>query len=306
MSERYAVGIDIGGTKMAFALVDEQGKIHAEHRLPTNAENGVEAVITALAQGVRTLSQHVPIEGIGIGVPGYVNPTNGVVLEAVNLGWHNIPLADLLAAELKTVPVCVQKDVNAAVMGELRFGAAKSYQNVVLIAIGTGLGIGILNNGQPVTGLDGAAGELGHAGINPNGRLCRCGLRGCPEAYISGVGLLNGLAEHVTTDHLLARPDVTTQHILDAWQQGDSLAKVVMDEAFEQLAQVATICVGLLNPQLIIIGGGLGLALAEPLLSYLPDQIKRRTHAAAHRHLQVVRSQVASSAVGAAALILGD
>ncbi len=306
---RCAVGVDIGGTKIAFALVGEDGEILAEQRLPTRAE--VETLVDDLAAGIGALCANTAhrILGIGVGVPGYVDARRGVVLEAVNLGWRDVPLADLLGRRLSgSLPIQVQKDANAAVMGEYVFGAARGSHSAALIAIGTGLGLGLMVNGALVTGVGGAAGEIGHIGLDPGGRVCACGLRGCPESVISGVGLLAGAQHHRERfiESPLNRDDLTTQHILSAWQAGDALACLVLDEAFAQMALLSLWCIGLLNPDRLIIGGGLGLALADRLLPYLEQQIAQRTHAAARSGLTIVRSQVASSAVGAAALILGQ
>jgi glucokinase len=305
MTQQFAVGVDIGGTKMAFALVNQDGQILADHRLPTQPTTGVDQVIDTIIQGVNVVQDGHPIAGVGIGIPGYVDPVNGVVIEAVNLGWQNVALAERLSADFK-LPVKVQKDVNAAVWGEAKFGAAQGIRDGVLIAIGTGLGIGVMVKGRLVTGADGAAGELAHVALNLSGRLCRCGLRGCPETYISGIGLLAGVHEYASKypNSPLTQPNISTQQIIDAWHNNDPLAGQIFADAFERLTQITLMCVGLLNPQMIILGGGLGLALAETFLNHLSPQVIQRTHPAAHRNLRLVKSMVTSSAVGAAALIL--
>ncbi len=306
MTAALALGIDIGGTKIAYALVDAQGHTHATQRIPTNAAAGQQQVIANLLAGVEELlaQAHKPVAGIGVGVPGYVDPDAGIVHLAVNLGWHAVPLAQILR-ERFALPISVHKDANAAALGEITFGAAQGCRNAVCIAIGTGLGIGLVVDGAVVTGSRGAAGELAHTALTHGGRACACGLRGCPEAYISGVGLLAGLREHAAhyPDSALAQqPEPMPADILKAGEQGDTLAQQVLDEAFAQLAQILVWCAGLLNPERFVIGGGLGLALAG-WLPRLEAHLHQHTQPAAHEQVRVVASRLESNALGAAALV---
>ncbi len=192
-----AIGVDIGGTKIAFALVNRDGRVLDKYQLPTNAAKGSKAVVDAVAAGVQLLKRRsaAPVLGVGVGVPGFVDREQGIVRDAVNLGWREMPLGRELKAATG-LSVTVQNDVNALLEGELRFGAAQGCKTVALAAVGTGLGGALAVDGVVVNGATGSAGEIGHMAIMPPRRQCRCGLYGCVEAYLSGVGLGNGIAEH--------------------------------------------------------------------------------------------------------------
>jgi glucokinase len=306
-----ALGVDIGGTKIAFAAVDQQGHILAEHRIPTVPEQGVAAVLDRVADGIQhTLSQNnQPVQGIGVGSPGLVNPVTGICQQAVNLGWKEVPLRDELRSRLRlNVPVFVQRDTNAGTVGEWIFGAARGEQNFAYVAIGTGLGLGAVNDGKLLLGSALMAMEFGHVSLDPRGRRCTCGIRGCGEIYISGMGLMAGYHEHKPAhpQSCLAKiADVTVNDIVDALHAGDPLAGVIGEEAADKLASVIACCVGTIDPGLFVIGG-LGLVLYDWLLPRLEKQVRERTLPVTHNHLRFARSQVTSSAAGAAALVWLD
>jgi len=299
----YAIGVDIGGTKIAFALVDRSGRALDTHQLATNAASGPDAVIEAAAEGVRLLAGRAPgtVAGVGVGVPGFVDFERGIVRNAVNLGWVEMPLADRLAAATG-LPTRVQNDVNALLEGELRFGAARDCQAVALAAIGTGVGGAFAFNGRVVGGAVGAAGEVGHMPIMPSRRLCRCGLHGCIEAYLSGVGLASGVAEHCAEypGSPLAQGEPSVREIVAAADAGDLLALAVIAEALEAWQMVVAVYAMLLNPERIVIGGGLGHALAPRLLEAGQQALEERVLPFA-RGLTFALAEVQSPAVGAAA-----
>jgi len=302
-----AIGVDIGGTKIAFALVDQEGQVLAEHRLPTLADEGAEAVFDRVAQGVRHLLDQSDgqVAGVGIGTPGHLNPYTGVVHGATNLGWREVHLLDGVRQRLD-LPVWVQKDTNAGALGEMFFGAARGCQDFVYLAVGTGLGGGAVVDGELVLGARYTAMEIGHMPFNPTGRLCRCGMRGCPEMYVSGNGLLAGVHEHLPgyPDSLLADiPDLDTTRILDAVQADDPLALAVIHEAVEWLVGVMVCCMDILNPALFVVGGGLGHAASDWFVQGAQQAFYRRVTPDIHQHIQVVASQVANSAVGPACLV---
>ena len=299
----YAIGVDIGGTKIAFALVDRSGRALDTHQLATNAANGPDAVIEAAAEGVRLLADRAPgtVAGVGVGVPGFVDFERGIVRNAVNLGWVEIPLGARLAAAAG-LPTRVQNDVNALLDGELRFGAARGCQAVALAAIGTGVGGAFAFEGKVVSGAVGSAGEIGHTPIMPSRRLCRCGLRGCVEAYLSGVGLVSGVAEHRAEypNSLLAQGEPAAREIVAAADAGDELALAVIAEALEAWQMVVAVYAMLLNPEQIVISGGLGRALAPRLLEAGRQALEERALPFA-RGLTFALAEVQSPAVGAAA-----
>ena len=304
-----ALGVDIGGTKIAFALVDEGGNVQATHRLPTLPDEGAEAVFERIASGIQQLLDQAsgPVLGAGIGSPGQLNPHTGIVHNATNLHWLDVPLLDGVRARLSVdLPLWLHKDANAAALGEMYFGAACSVQDFVYLSVGTGLGGGAVLGGEIVLGSTFGAMEIGHMPLLPGGRLCNCGARGCPEMYISGNGLLAGVTEHLPQypDSVLAQLEtVTTSAVLEAARAGDALAVAVIDEAAEWLTSVMVACAGVLNPSRFVIGGGLGHAAWDLLAERAQQGLARRLPPGLFPEMRIVESQVTSSAVGAACLV---
>ena len=308
MADDLAIGVDIGGTKIAFALVNRRGEVLAEHRLPTLPSEGAEAVFGRVAEGIHELLGQTdqPVSGVGIGCPGHLNPITGVIYNATNLAWHDVPLKAGVEVRLKQpLPVWVLKDANASALGELYFGAAQGCSDFVYISLGTGLGGGAIVGGQLVQGGEFAAMEIGHMPFVPTNRLCACGMYGCPEMYLSGTGILAGAREHMPKfpDSILASlgDNLTTTAILEAASQRDRLAVAVMDETGWWLCSVMICLMGIFNPSMFVIGGGMGHASAEFIIPAAQKALRERTNATIYPpDIPMVQSQVMSSAVGAA------
>jgi glucokinase len=317
MSDQLAIGVDIGGTKIAFVLIDQSGAVRATHTLPALVEEGANAVFDRVASGVHHLiaQASAPISGIGIGCPGYVNPHTGVVKYASNLGWHDVHLLDEVRRRLDMdTPIWVQKDADAAVLGELYFGAGRGQSNFVHLTVGTGLGGGAVFNGELVLGAHFNAMEVGHIPFTPQGyvqadqrlRQCVCGMYGCPEIYCSGVGLLAAAREYLPDypqSSLAGVSELSTQAILQAAAASDPLASRIMREAVESLANVVIAYIGFFDPALVSIGGGLGHAAPEHYIHALQKEVHRRHTVDLGFDIPIVQSQVASSATGAASLV---
>ncbi len=309
MTQRLAIGIDVGGTKIAFALAAETGEVVARHQLPTLPDEGADAVLDRIAAGIHRLLDEASalVVGIGIGCPGQIDPAGGMVYYAVNLRWRNVDLRGGVERRLRQpLPVWIQKDANAGVLVEVIYGAARGSRDVVYVAVGTGLGGGAVIDGRVITGVTFNPTEIGHLSLNPDGRLCNCGLHGCAEIYVSGMGFLAGVREHrgAFPDSPLARLDApTTAEILQAAHAGDALALTVVREGGQALGAVIAACAGILNPALIVVGGGLGHAAASFLLPEAERELRRRTLPATYEGVPVVLSQVTDSALGAAALV---
>lgn len=309
MASQLAIGVDIGGTKIAFVLIDEQGTVLETHYELTRVSEGVEAALDRIADGIRYLLDKAPqpVAGIGIGSPGFINPQTGTVYYAVNLDWHNVPLIAAIQERLPVqLSIWLQKDTNAAVLGEMYYGAARGYKDVVLVSIGTGLGMGAVVDGHIVVGADYYATDIGHLVLAPGGRLCNCGLHGCIEMYISGNGLLAGVREHRVAypQSLLARTDgPSTASILQAARDGDPLAQIVIDEAADWLGKIFIVCGAMLNPAIFVLGGGLGLAAADLLLERAEREFRHNVNRTIYENLQIVLSQITVSAIGAACLV---
>ncbi len=302
--QKIAIGVDMGGTKIAFAAVDREGNILAAHTEPTLSAEGVAAVIGRIVSGVEKVAQGFEVVGIGIGCPGPV--VNGVSLQAVNLGWRDVPLVALVRERLALdVPVWAENDVNAGAIAEGVFGAGRGVRDFVFLAIGTGLGGGAVAEGRLINGVFGAAMEVGHMSLDPNGRACNCGNHGCVEMYCSGKGLLAGanayLAEYPQS--VLANTSFHTREIIDAARAGDPLASRVLAEASDALGVTMAWCAMVLNPSLVILGGGLAAAADDLLFEQAQAVMRARLIPSIAAQTQVARSQVESSALGAAALV---
>ena len=329
-----AIGVDLGGTKIAAALVGRDGRVLETRQVPTPVESGPGAVLDRIAAQINqlvgslaaratlsvapqatlsvapqaTLSVAAPLYGVGIGSPGQVDSLSGVVRNAVNLGWDEVPLVAEVRQRLTLeIPAWVQKDANASALGEYYFGSARSCKDFVYLSIGSGLGGGIVTNGMLVTGADWNAAELGHLSLDPDGLLCNCGSRGCAETVISGPGLLTLVENYLALDEMATRLSLdqalTTQAILAAAQAGDALALAALQEVGRQFGIVMAVCVAALNPERIVVGGGLGLAAYETLLPAARAELRRRVLPVSYRKLQILPSTLASSAVGAACLV---
>lgn len=304
---QFAIGVDVGGTKIAFALVDEQGTIVAQHRLPTQPEEGTEAVIGRIRAGIQHLLSQAaqPVSGAGIAFPGHVDPEQGIVRHAVNLYWQDIPLWETLTAHF-SLPIYVDNDVRVWAAGEMFTGAAQGVRNFVFLAIGTGLGGSAVMNGKLVYGSHQFAMEVGHLPVGVQGRRCTCGLLDCAEMYLSGKGILASVAAYrrgYPDSVLISLPEITTQAVLSAAGQGDTLALVVLQEARQTLETIVVWCAGLLNPELIVIGGGMGQAARTFLMDGLESAVKSRLLPPVATHLRIVPSAITEATVGAASLV---
>ncbi len=307
MGDSLAIGIDLGGTKIACGLVDRAGHEHASYRLPTLPEEGTDAVIGRIVQGIEYLLSQTdqPVAGIGIGSPGQINPHTGVVYLATNLSWHNIPLAQGVQQKLSgNYPIWVHNDANASAIGEKLFGAGRGSDDFMLITLGTGVGGAAISGGQLVLGAQFVAMEAGHIPLIPNGRLCKCGARGCSEMYSSGTGLMAGLQEHL--EHYpfsTLKTGSSTEDILQAARANDPLGLLLIDEAVDGLLPVIIPYIGLFNPGRIVIGGGLGFAAWDLLGDRLTAKLHDRLLNSVFSDVPVLKSEVTSSAVGAASLV---
>jgi glucokinase len=313
MSDLPAIGIDLGATKIAAALITRMGSVLAATQIETDATAGFESVADRVAKMIEALRETapVPIAGIGIGTPGQVDLSTGVVRDAVNLGWQAVPLVPAVKARLKQEsPIWIQKDTNASALGEYLCGAARDCPDFVYLSLGSGLGSAAIANGRLINGATNGS-DLGHWVIDPiGGRPCSCGLRGCAETVVSGPGLkalLRELAEaQPDRSSREDQPDLTTNAILALAQAGDPNARTALARVAEWLGIVMAACAGVLNPTKIVLGGGLGLAAFDWLAPGARTELQRRVLPKGHANLEIVKSQLTSSAIGAACLVWSD
>ena len=285
MSGPVYAGVDIGGTKIAAGLVDANGQILSHIRVPmvshSSAEAGLNAVLAALEQAIAGSSA---IAGIGICSPGPLDPATGVILNPPNLPcWRNFPLAKSVQ-KFMTVPVKVDNDANAAALAEVRWGAAREYRNVFYATIGTGIGTGIVIDGKIFHGRTGAAGEGGHNSIDHKGPICGCGKPGCIEVLASGNAIARRARERiaagVSSEILkLAGGNIDTirgETVGEALVADDPLAKELMLQSTEMLAVWLANMIDLLDPEVIVIGGGAAM-LYQPFYDALRTRIPQLT-----------------------------
>ena len=286
MSKPYVVGIDIGGTNTVFGIVDARGTIIASGSIKTNKFNEVEDYVNELhTELFRLLEQNNAtdkIMGIGVGAPNG-NYFNGTIEFAPNLPWRGvIPLAQMLTDRFG-IPVSLTNDANAAAIGEMTYGAARGLKDFIMITLGTGVGSGIVVNGQLVYGHDGFAGELGHVIVRPNnGRLCGCGRTGCLEAYTSATGVARTAREflEVRNDPSSLRQipiqDITSKNVYDAAITGDKLALEIFDYTGKILGEAFANFIAFSSPKAIILFGGLAKA-GDLILKPIKEAMDRNT-----------------------------
>lgn len=314
--QTLAIGIDLGATKIAGALVASDGNVIATVKAPTEANQGVEPVLDRIAGLVNELvgraaefrHGHTPgVLGVGIGTPGQVNSDSGVVRNAVNLGWGEVHLAKEIFDRLEgKTPVWIQKDANASVLGEYYFGAGRGCTDFVYLGIGSGLGAGVVANGRLVMGAHWNAAELGHLSLDPHGEICACGQRGCAETVVSGPGLLATVRrlhqQGSFSTGLEVTPKLTSAAIVNSARAGDPLAVAAIAELARWLGIVIGVCAAVTDPQRVILGGGVGLAAFDLIAPFARRELERRVLPATHQELQILPSGQISSAVGAACL----
>lgn len=278
------LGIDIGGTKTAFGLVDETGRCYYEDTMPTISDKPAEYLIERLwqkySQIIKEKEEKFNLVGIGVGAPNG-NYFRGTIENPPNLHWGTINLVDLVKGTFN-LPVVLTNDANAAAIGERKFGAGKKLKNFIVITLGTGLGSGIVVDGRLVYGHDGFAGEIGHIIVRPNGRLCGCGRRGCLETYASVSGIVRTVLE-LQADTLEKSKfrnrtfnELNGKMIYEAAQEGDTLAIKAFDMTTRILAEGLATSVAHLSPEAIILFGGLAQArefIFEPTKKYMEESL---------------------------------
>lgn len=274
----YVLGIDIGGTNTVFGIVDTRGNVIASGSIKTGKhpkfEDYLEDLHTEATRLIEANDAVDKIQGIGIGAPN-ANYYNGWIDNAVNLPWPSMPLAQLVSEKFG-IPVAITNDANAAALGEMTYGAARGFKDFIMITLGTGVGSGIVINGQVVYGHDGLAGELGHVIIKRNnGRLCGCGRTGCLECYCSATGVARSAREFLeirSNEPSLLRnipiEQITSKDVYDAAMNGDQIAKDIFNYTGTLLGEAMADMMVFSSPEAFILFGGLaksGDLLMRPL-----------------------------------------
>ena len=301
----YTIGVDVGGTKVLGGVVDESGTVVKTARRDTPGEGGA-ALTQAIADVAKELMAQFTVDSVGVSAAGFVSSDRKTMLATPNIaGWNGVDL-DYQLTSLIGLPVVIENDANAAAWGEARFGAGRGKRHMLMLTVGTGIGGGIVVNGELYRGAFGTAAEIGHIRVVPEGHLCGCGARGCFEQYGSGNALMRHAREAIAASpdiarNILARGDgtlegLTGKAITDAARDGDAVALAAFNTTAQWLgAGIATLSV-ILDPECVVIGGGVidaGDILLEPtraaMVRYMP-------FAGKHPYPEIIGAQLGNEA----------
>ncbi|MBR1509056.1 MAG: ROK family protein [Bacteroidales bacterium] len=287
MAQDLVIGIDIGGQTTKCGIVDARGSVLAQTVIRSDNHTEVEPYIAELAEALNRIIAEAKAEGrirgIGVGAPNG-NYYTGNIESAVNLVWGGarvIPFAKLLSEQMNGIPVSLTNDANAAAMGEMTYGAARGMKNFIMITLGTGVGSGIVINGEMVYGHDGFAGELGHTcAVRHNGRSCNCGKQGCLETYASATGVARTAREWLEMSdepsELRSLDKITSKDVYEAAKAGDQLAKKIFDFTGRILGEKFADFIEFSAPEAIVLFGGLARAkefLTEPIRKAMDENV---------------------------------
>ena len=313
---RHVLAIDIGGTKLAAGIVTATGELLDTVRTPTFVEQGPDRIVERLLDLSRTLLQrtHASVSRVGIGCGGPLDTRRGLIQNPPNLpGWIDYPLVRRIQAGLG-LPVSLENDANAAALAEYHFGAGRGTRHMVYLTISTGIGGGLILDGELYRGKHGNAGELGHIQVRYDGRPCNCGGRGCLEAYASGTNIARRARELAAhhPESLLARlvptlEDIQAQTVLAALQAGDPVANALWDETLDILAAGVASIVHAFDPERVVIGGGIS-NFADLLFPPLRERVARRSMPALADSVDICPAAFAENVgiLGAAAVALRE
>lgn len=303
-------GIDIGGTKIALALETVEGERIASRQFPTLVERGPELILNNLASAIREMcaASDTKLLAVGLGCPGSVDKERGLVLSPINLpGWHEFPIVRSIEERL-SVSVAIENDARLAALGEYVYGAGRGFNDIVFFTISTGIGGGVIVNGEILQRL--GAGEVGHMTVLPDGPLCGCGCRGCLDALCSGTAIarraraLLAKGEASIINEMVSRPEeITAQTVATAAQSGDALASRVWDETIYFLSLGIGNVITILAPEAIIIGGGVA-ASGEQLLRPLRPLVERRAKMIPVERVQLLQATLAGESGVYGALVM--
>jgi len=304
MMKKITIGVDVGGTNVKLGLVDDQGRVFSRSRLITKSYSPQPALlINAMADGIHRMLQESEIKlshvaGIGIGLPGLVDPLSGHVIFLPNIPkWRNIPLRQIL--QKKTgLPVFLDNDVNVITLGEWQFGAGQGTQNMIGMTLGTGVGAGLILNGLLYRGPGFAAGELGHMPINLKGPKCTCPSYACLESYVGNQRLIKRAVKR------FRRKDITLEMISDLAGRHDPEALAFWKEVGLEVGSALVGVVNLLNPEKIVIGGGIARS-SRFFFPVIRQQIRQRAMPVQAKMVRVVKARLGDDTglVGAGVLV---
>ena len=315
--DTHVIGVDMGGTKILSAVVDAAGNIIATSKMPTGAKDKTSVVIDRIADSIKEAIEKSnisvdSIKAIGIGAPGPLDPETGIVIFAPNLGWKDVPLKTELEARIN-IPTFVDNDVNVGTLGEHTYGVGREVQDLVGIFVGTGIGGGIILNGKLFHGASKTAGEIGHIIVQEGGPKCGCGNRGCLEALASRTAIAKQFQKAILKKQKksiitkLTDGDLETIRsgaLAKALNRNDKLTKKVFKGVTKYLGVGIGSIVNFLNPEMIVLGGGVVEALDDKFIKDIRKAAKKYALPDTLKGVQIVRAQLGDDAgvLGAAAL----
>ena len=320
MTDKKLIGVDLGGTTIKFAILTEDGEIQQKWSIETNILSDGQFIIPDI---IDSINHHIDMydmtadqfDGIGLGSPGTINHEKGTIKGAYNLNWTNsvYPVRDI---EKGTgLPVTIENDANVAALGERWQGAGNNANDVVFVTLGTGVGGGIIANGQLLQGQNGAAGEIGHVTVDPHGFMCTCGKRGCLETIASATGIVrvarDRASEYDGTSELKAMlddgQDISAKDVFDLAKKDDDLAMIVADYVCDSLGFVLGNIANTLNPKYVVIGGGVSAA-GDFLLNKVDKAMRKNEFATIKDSTELRLASLGNGAgvIGAASLIKVD
>lgn len=311
---RYGYGVDVGGTTIKIAYFDETGNMLTKWEIPTNVQNGGEAILPDIATAVaehmaKTGTPREQIVGIGLGVPGPVLK-DGTVNKCINLGWGAFNVEKALS-ELTGFPVAAGNDANMAALGEDWKGSGKGCKNMVLATFGTGVGGGIIMDGHVLSGVHGSGGEIGHLVVNLHEtEYCNCGKKGCVEQYCSATGIVRMakqfMEKYDVPSTLRILEPLTCKDVFACSEQGDMLASFVLEHVYEYMGMFLSAVCCVVDPEVVVLGGGVSKA-GEPLLEGAKRQFDRHVfHAAKDVRFALATLGNDAGAYGAFKLVLDE
>lgn len=306
--QKPIVGIDLGGTKILAAVVTEEGTIIGRAKKRTRAEKGAMEVLERICATIRSAIEssgvsQSEIAAIGIGSPGPLDPESGIVVVAPNLGWKNVNVKAALEGEFQ-IPTFVENDVNAGTLGEYHLGAGRGVSDLVGIFVGTGIGSGIIINHQLYRGFNKTAGEIGHMIIVENGPLCGCGNRGCLEALASRPAMRKSILSEIEAGKksLITKlvgknpTQIKSQYFAECLAQGDKVVTEALKKGTRYLGIGIAGIINFLNPEMIILGGGVVEAMKDFYLAEVSNTVSEFAFPHAARGIRIVPAQLGDDA----------
>lgn len=284
--DKKLIGIDIGGTSVKIGVLDIHGSIIQKWEITTRKENKGINILNDIWESINTklTTDEISNEiiGIGVGAPGFVNQKTGIVFEAVNIGWKNFNLKEKLQS-ISNLPVFVENDANLATLGENWIGAGNHSDDIIVITLGTGVGSGIIANGELLNGTNGTAGEIGHIIVDPDGLPCNCGRIGCLDTIASAPGVvhkaLEAIKNHPSSDlakFYNSKGDITSEDIFNLAKKGSKLSQSIINDITDTLGYTIAAVATVINPSKILIGGGLSKSKNQ-LLNEVNKSFKKYT-----------------------------